>query len=587
MGIHPVACHMNEGHSAFSSLERLAQAMSASGIDLKTALQVVPRTTVFTTHTPVSAGHDEFPVEMVRPYILPLEKRLGTTAEKILSWAQPEGGGSDAPVSMFVLGLRMAEYCNGVSRLHGHVARRMWAHLWPEMPGHEVPISHVTNGVHSATWISHENAALLERHMGPDWHLTRKNPALVNRIDEIYDEELWHAHEMCRSRLIRVCRELMVRQYGQRNAPKAIMEEAGSVLDQGVLTIAFARRFASYKRAHLLLQDPNRLKALLRSETRPIQIIFAGKAHPKDHDGKMLIQQLISFIRQEKLGHRIIFLENYDMQLSRYLVQGADVWLNTPRRPLEACGTSGMKAALNGVLNLSVLDGWWCEGYDSSRGWAIGDGSEYQDPAYQDAVESQALYNLLENEVIPCFYDRKGGEPPERWLKMMKESMKIALREYSGFRMVNEYEKRFYRPAARRHDDLLEEGASNALALVRQSDRIRARWKDIRIEQPIRDAEGPFRVGDEFHASVKVSLGQMLPEEVDVELYYGHIKAFDVISDGHAEPMQMEQELGGGEYLYSCSVSCSMSGRFGFTARVTPRADHWIKNRPGFITWSI
>jgi len=586
MGIHPVVCHMNEGHSAFSSLERLAQAMTASSIDLKTALQVLPRTTVFTTHTPVSAGHDEFPVELVRPYILPLEKRLGTTVEQILSWGQPDGNGPSSPVSMFVLGLRMAENCNGVSRLHGHVARRMWAHLWPELPENEVPISHVTNGVHSATWISHENAALLERHMGPDWHLMRKNGAYVNRIDEIYDEELWHAHERCRSRLIRVCRELMIRQYGQRNAPKETMEAAGSVLDHGVLTIAFARRFAVYKRAGLLLQDPDRLKALLRSESRPIQIIFAGKAHPKDHDGKMLIQRLIHFIRQEKLGHRIIFLENYDMRLSRYMVQGADVWLNTPRRPLEACGTSGMKAALNGVLNVSVLDGWWCEGYTPARGWPIGDGSEYQDPAYQDAVESQALYNVLENEVIPSFYDRKGGEPPERWLKMMKESMKVALREYSGYRMVDEYDRRFYQPASRKHDELLKDEAARARDLVGLSNRFVSLWKAIRLEQPVREAEGPFRVGDSFRITVKVQLGQLRPDEVDVELFYGHVKAFDVIADGEAQPMDMAQDLGSGKYLYGCTLNCSLSGRFGFTARVTPRADHWIKNRPGLITWS-
>jgi starch phosphorylase len=506
--------------------------------------------------------------------------------DQILAWGQPEGSGPDAPVSMFVLGLRMAENCNGVSRLHGHVARRMWSHLWPGLPENEVPISHVTNGVHSATWISHENAALMERHMGPDWHLMRKNGAFVDRIDEIYDEELWHAHEICRSRLIRVCRELMVRQYGQRNAPKEIMEAAGSVLDQGVLTIAFARRFASYKRASLLLQDPGRLKALLRSETRPVQIIFAGKAHPKDHDGKMLIQQLINFIRQEKLGHRVIFLENYDMRLSRFMVQGADVWLNTPRRPMEACGTSGMKAALNGVLNVSVLDGWWCEGYTPDRGWAVGDGSEYQDPAYQDSVESQALYNILENEVIPRFYDRKGGEPPERWLQMMKASMKIALREYSGYRMVDEYEKRFYWSASRRHDELLKDEASQARELVEVSNRFSELWKDIRIAPPVRDAEGPFRVGDSFRACTEVALGQLSPDEVDVELYYGHIKAFDVLSDGHAELMKVEKDLGDGNYLYVCNVSCALSGRFGFTARATPRADHWVKNRPGFITWA-
>jgi starch phosphorylase len=274
------------------------------------------------------------------------------------------------------------------------------------------------------------------------------------------------------------------------------------------------------------------------------------------------------------------------MRLSRFMVQGADVWLNTPRRPLEACGTSGMKAALNGVLNVSVLDGWWCEGYTPDRGWAIGDGSEYQDPAYQDSVEGQALYNALENEVIPRFYDRKGGEPPEHWLTMMKESMKIALKEFSGFRMVDEYDRRFYWPASRRHDQLLEDGAVQARELVKQSDRFASLWKDIIIAQPVRDADGPFRVGDSFGATVEVQLGQLLPDEVDVELFFGHVKGFDVISDGHAEPMAMEKDLGGGKYLYACTVSCGLSGRFGFTARVTPRADHWIKNRPGLITWS-
>ncbi len=587
MGIHPVVCHMNEGHSAFSSLERLAQMMEIHNIDLTTALQVVPRTTVFTTHTPVSAGHDEFPVELVRPYILPLEKRLDTTAEHILSWGQPQGSSPATPISMFVLGLRMAEYCNGVSRLHGRVARRMWAHVWPDLPEHEVPISHVTNGVHSATWMSHEIGGLLERYMGPDWFLMVRTPSLLNRIDEIYNEELWQAHELGRSRLIRVCRELMVRQYGQRNAPKAMMEAAGSVLDQGVLTIAFARRFAAYKRAYLLLQDPSRLKAMLRSETRPVQLIFAGKAHPKDHDGKVLIQRLFHFIQEEKLGHRILFLENYDMQLARYLVQGADVWLNTPRRPLEACGTSGMKAGLNGVLNVSVLDGWWAEGYHPDRGWRVGDGAEYQDPAYQDAVESQALYNVLENEVIPCFYERKGGDPPERWLGMMKASMKMALQEYSGHRMVEEYDRRFYRSAARRMKDLLADGARQAKALVVQSDRLKVMWRDVRVENPVREQDGPFRVGEAFRVTVRVHLGQLRPEEVDVELYYGHVKSFDSLVEGQSELMAVEQVLEGGDYLYAGTLSCKRAGRFGFTARVTPRADHWIKNRPGFVTWSV
>ena len=585
MGIHPMVCHMNEGHSAFSSLERLAQTMKDENLDLKTALQVIPRTTVFTTHTPVSAGHDEFPAEMVMPYIVPLEKRLDATAEYILSLGQPKGSNRNAPLSMFILGLRMAEYCNGVSQLHGRVARRMWNSVWPGRPEEEVPISHVTNGVHSATWISSENGALFERYLGPNWHLQPRSEELVNRIDEIYNEELWRAHEMSRSRLIRSCRQRMIHQYGRRNAPKSMMEAAGSVLDQGVLTIAFARRFASYKRAHLLLHDPERLKAILHSETRPVQIIFAGKAHPKDHDGKMLIQQLFKFIQHEGLGHRIIFLENYDMHLATQLVQGADVWLNTPRRPLEACGTSGMKAALNGVLNVSILDGWWCEGYLPDRGWRIGNGEEYHDPAYQDAVESQALYNVLENDVIPCFYDRRGGDAPERWLQMMKESMKIALLQFSGCRMVEDYTNRFYLPAARRKQELLQNNAAEAKAVVTQSERLKDQWHHLRIDAPTRETEGPFRVGESFLVTARVHLGDLTPADVDVELYYGKVKSFESLDGSHATRMTVDKEFGNGNYLYRGSISCDNAGRFGFTARITPRADVWIKNRPGFITW--
>ncbi len=586
LGVDPLVCHMNEGHSAFSSLERLAQTMETENIDLKTALQVVPRTTVFTTHTPVSAGHDEFPADMVLPYIHPLEKRLDATAEHILSFGQPRGSDKNAPLSMFILGLRMAEYCNGVSHLHGHVARRMWSSVWPGRPEEEVPISHVTNGVHSATWVASENATLFERYLGPDWHLQSRNKQLVDRIDEIYDEELWRAHEMSRSRLIRTCRQYMVHQYGRRNAPKSAMEAAETVLDQDVLTIAFARRFASYKRAHLLLNDPERLKALLHSETRPVQIIFAGKAHPKDHDGKVLIHQLFQFIQKEGLSHRMVFLENYDMYLGMQLVQGADIWLNTPRRPLEACGTSGMKAALNGVLNVSILDGWWCEGYSEHRGWRIGNGEEYHDPAYQDAVESQALYNVLENDVIPCFYERKGGDAPERWIRMMKESMKISLLQFSGRRMVEEYAKRFYLPAARSKKDLLKNEAAEAKRFVSQLERLRSEWQHLRIEPPNRAQEGPFRIGESIHVTTRVHLGKLRPEDVDVELYYGIVKSFESLSGSKAALMSVEKELGDGDYLYRGEFACEHAGRFGFTARIMPRADFWIQNRPGFITWA-
>ncbi|MFH0730842.1 MAG: alpha-glucan family phosphorylase [Pseudomonadota bacterium] len=586
IGLNPIVTHMNEGHSAFSNLERIAQTMELHGFDLKTTLQLIPRSTIFTTHTPVSAGHDEFPPSFVRPYIEPIAKRLGTSPEQILSLGQPEGAGSQAPFSMFILGLRLAQYCNGVSRLHGNVARKMWSHVWPGQPEDEVPISHVTNGIHSATWISPENADLFNQYLGPEWHLRADQPDIAHRIDEIYNEELWRAHEMTRTRLIRTCRKHMVRQYRRRNASKAEIEAAATVLDQGVLTIGFARRFATYKRAHLLLQDPNRLRKLLHSEAHPIQIIFAGKAHPKDNEGKMVIQHLIQFIRNEGLRHRIIFLENYDMQLARYLTQGVDVWLNTPRRPLEACGTSGMKAALNGALNVSILDGWWCEGYTDERGWRIGNGEEYNDHVYQDAVESQALYNVLENDVIPCFYERKEGDTPHRWVRMMKASIKMVLSEFAGRRMVSEYESRFYLPAAKRFGELLISEASESKALLLQHERLRVLWKEIRLQTPIREDRGPFRVGQEFRATAHVFLGQILPDEVDVELFYGPLRSVDALDSGQIIQMHSEKELGNGHYFYSCNVSCRRSGRFGFTARIRPRADDWIRNTPGFITWA-
>ncbi|MEJ2284626.1 MAG: alpha-glucan family phosphorylase, partial [Desulfobacterales bacterium] len=498
MGIKPKVLHMNEGHSAFASLERLALTMAENRVDLKTALEIVPRTTVFTTHTPVEAGHDEFPVDMVKPYVQPFEESLGVSVDEIISWGQPEGSGKEAPLSMFILALHMAAYCNGVSKLHGSVARKMWSSVWPQRPVEDVPISHITNGIHIASFISQEFAFLFDRTLGPGWYMGSRKPENIERIDEIYDEELWRAHETNHSRLVRTCREQLVKQYARRNAPSNVLEAVEAALDTNALTIAFARRFATYKRANLLLQDMDRLEAIINNKKQPVQFIFAGKAHPKDDEGKALIKRLFQFASKPAVASSIVFLEDYDMHLARHLLQGADVWLNTPRRPFEACGTSGMKAAINGVLNLSILDGWWDEGYTEDRGWRIGNGEEYQDLGYQDAIESQALYNVLENEVIPCFYDRKNGNPPACWIKKMKASMKMAMESFCSLRMVSEYESRYYIPSARRWDSLIADEAKEARKLAEQIKRLRSLWKDIRIKLPVRRAQGPYRVGDTF-----------------------------------------------------------------------------------------
>ena len=586
LNINVRVLHMNEGHSAFASLERMAQTIANHNVDLKTALEIVPRTTVFTTHTPVAAGHDEFRVEHVTPYLKPLEETLGTSEKEILSWGQPVGAGPDAPVSMFILGLHAASHCNGVSQLHGSVARRMWSHVWPERPVEEVPISHITNGIHISSFISQEFANLFHRYLGPDWYMSSRKPENIKRIDDIYDEELWRSHEMNRARLVRTCREQLVKQYTRRNAPRNVIEALESALDPEVLTVAFARRFATYKRAHLLFKDPQRLESIINSQKYPVQFIFAGKAHPKDDQGKDLIKMLFQYASKPEVRDRVIFLEDYDMHLARHLFQGADVWLNTPRRPLEACGTSGMKAAINGVLNVSVLDGWWCEGYTEERGWRIGNGEEYKDHDYQDAVESQALYNELENEVIPCFYDRKNGELPACWLQKMKESMKMAMESFCSIRMVTDYKNRYYMQAAERYDSLLANQAEEAKNLAAQIKRLRSHWKNIEIHSLVRKDHGPCRVGENFEVTAEVNLAEFQPDEVDVELYYGHMKSLQDLDASQVEQMNVLEDRGNGHYLYGCSLTCQGSGRFGFTARATPRGDERFKSTPRLLTWA-
>lgn len=586
MGIFPSVIHMNEGHCTFAAIERLSQIISKFNIDLKTALEIVPRSTVFTTHTPVIAGHDVFPAEIVKPYLEPLKERLGADENEILSWGQPAWKDSDSQFSMFVLGLRMAQYRNGVSKLHGSVARKMWAHVWPERPIDEIPITHITNGAHVPTWISYDISLIFDRYLGPGWNKHPWNPVIMNRIDGIYNEELWRVHELNRSRLIRTCRELMGKQYKKRNAPKSMMDDIESIFDQDALTIVFARRFATYKRSHLLFMDPDRLESILTSKTHPVQIIFAGKAHPKDQEGKDMIQKVVQFARKKGVRHRLIFLEDYDINTARMLVQGADVWLNTPRRPLEACGTSGMKAAINGALNISILDGWWCEGFSDETGWKIGNGEEYHDHEYQDAVESQALYNLLTDEVIPCFYDRKNGDSSQKWLHKMKESMKMAMKNFCSHVMVSKYNSMFYLPSAKRLGELVSTDSSEAKALSLQRTRLSSLWNSIKIETPVRKASGPFRDGDTFSVTTEVCLGELKPEEVEIELYFGRMKSIDLVTEGKVKSMRVREQIGDGRYLYECDIICEKSGRFGFTARAIPKGDDWIKNSPEFLTWA-
>jgi len=587
LGYDPHVCHINEGHAAFLSLARIAHLVKTLKIDIDTAHEIVRRTSVFTTHTPVPAGNESFAADLVAPHLKAVEPLIGVPHGRVMAWGTPGPGQTAPELSMTVLGLHTSRYANGVSRLHGAVARRMWSHLWPERSEDEVPIDHVTNGVHVPSWISDDMEILFERYLGPQWQQHPAAEGMLSHVAQIPDEELWRAHELARSRLIRFVREWTERQFEARNESRATVAQAKSVLDQDVLTVGFARRFATYKRGVLLLRDRERLEALLTNEERPVQLLFAGKAHPADEHGKDFIRRLVEFARRSEVRRRIVFLEDYDIELARRLIQGVDVWLNTPRRPMEASGTSGMKAAVNGALNVSTLDGWWCEGYTPDRGWAIGAGEEYEDHEYQDVVESQALYNLLENQIVPCFYERELGEVPTQWVQMMKHSIRMGLGFFTSHRMVAEYDERFYRPALQDYRDLTREGAKRAAELVVQHQRLTARWHTIGIDAPAAEkAMSDLHVGDSFVVTTRVRLGELQPEEVEVQVVYGPVDSQNRMSHCCYEPMEMAGQREDGGYEYRRQIRCERSGRYGFTTRVTAAGEDWKTSMPGFLTWA-
>ena len=466
MGILPTVCHMNEGHTAFAALERVRTLMSRYSLSFAEARELVSASGIFTTHTSVPAGIDLFPPRLVEKYFHDYYPLLGLSRDDFLALGRKNPHDESEPFCTAILALRLASQANGVSKLHGGVSRRLWHSIWRGLPEDELPISSVTNGIHLRSWVSGDAIApLFDRYLGKRWRETPSNSSVWQRVDDIPDEELWQAHEQCRERLVVLARQRLRAQLNRRGASPSKIEMANEVLNPEALTIGFARRFAEYKRPTLILRDPERLQSILTNRDRPAQVIFAGKAHPDDELGKKLIQQIVKFARQEELRRHVVFIEDYDIALAHSLVQGVDVWLNNPRRHQEACGTSGMKAAANGVLNLSVLDGWWPEAYQPDIGWAIDNGEEHEDPKYQDEVESQTIYDLLEKEIIPLFYDRGDDVLPREWIARMKAAMRAICPVFTADRMVREYCERFYIPAAQRYQHLAADGMARGRTL--------------------------------------------------------------------------------------------------------------------------
>jgi len=446
--IHPGVVHLNEGHSTFAALELIREHMADEGIDFGEARKRVAEQVVFTTHTPVAAGHDRFAADLVEEHLGPLRDSLGLPQDRFLALGRVDAGSRAEPFCMTVLALRLARRANAVSALHGHVSRAMWNGLWPGRPEGEVPIGHVTNGVHVHSWLAPPMRGLFDRHLGPGWDQRSGEPEVWTGIETIDDGEFWETHQVLKSRLLDFVRRRCARQAERRKAPPEAVEEARQALSPDALTIGFARRFATYKRANLILRHVDRLVRLLEDPVLPIQLVFAGKAHPRDEPGKQVLQQIARLNADPRFTGRVVFVEDYDINVARHLVQGVDVWMNTPRRPLEASGTSGMKVVLNGGLNLSVLDGWWAEAYDGGNGFAIGRGTAHSSPEVQDARDAEALFHTLETEVIPLYYDRDFDGLPRTWIARMKRGIRTLGWRFSADRMVMDYVRQCYLPAA-------------------------------------------------------------------------------------------------------------------------------------------
>jgi starch phosphorylase len=576
--------HTNEGHAGFMGLERIRQLSAAQGLGFSEALEAVRSGTVFTTHTPVPAGIDVFSVELMQRYFENYSKECGISFNELMELGQtaPEPL-ETATFNMAVMGMRLGARSNGVSKLHGAVSREIFSSLWPDIPVDEVPIQHVTNGVHVPTWLGPEMAEVLDRRFPPSW--AESGAGRWDKVADIPDAELWRARERARERLVYFVRERLAKQLTARGASESEVSWTADVFDPGILTIGFARRFAPYKRGTLLLSDIERLKRLLLSGDRPIQVVLSGKAHPLDDPGKELIQQLVHFAADHDVRTRFAFIEDYDMEVARVLVQGVDVWLNTPRRPMEASGTSGMKAAFNGVINLSVLDGWWDECYDGTNGWAIGTVETYHDPDYQDRVEASALYDLLERDIVPRFYDRPEGPIPRRWIERLKSSVSTLGPFVTADRMVRDYVEQLYAPAGQQASALADGSFERARALAAWKERVRQGWPAIKIHHVEGDVTAAD-VGDKRSVAATIHVGELSTDDVHVQLAHGPVGANGELIDPAFLEMRADV-CHDGTCTYRGEFDTTRTGLYGFAVRVVPsHPDLTTSMELGLTAWA-
>ncbi|PWC03967.1 alpha-glucan family phosphorylase [Agromyces badenianii] len=563
----PDVFHMNEGHAGFLGLERIATYIG-EGLSFAAALQLVRAGTVFTTHTPVPAGIDRFDRALVERYLSGSLLPGVDPADALALGVEPGADPATSAFNMAVMGLRLAQHANGVSKLHGEVSRRMFGELWPGFDAEEVPITSITNGVHAPTWTDPALLAVAETRLGTGdtEHADWRSPALA-------DAEFWTVKRAMRLQLVEDARRRLAAAWRDQHSGAEPPKWVSRVLDPDTLTVGFARRVPTYKRLTLMLADPERLTSILTNPERPVQLVIAGKSHPADDEGKRLIQQLVQFAQRPELRERIVFLPDYDMGMAELLYPGCDVWLNNPLRPLEACGTSGMKAAMNGALNLSILDGWWAEFAGDDYGWVIPSADAAGDAGERDALEAAALYDLLEHRVATRYYERDGDGVPVEWVRRVRETLAVLAPELGADRMVREYVERLYRPAAEHFAEVSAEGARGARELSAWSGRVHAAWPGVDVVHVESGGVEAPHVGDELRLRAYVELGELTPDDVTVEVVYGRSRADDTIDAVRRAALEVDPaaQVPAGQRLYTGAVVLDRAGAFGYTVRVVPR----------------
>jgi starch phosphorylase len=576
--------HTNEGHAGFLGVERIRELTEDRGLDFDTALEMTRAGTVFTTHTPVPAGIDRFDRDLIEQYFGGDNGNPGIPVERILQLgAETYPGGDPTVFNMAVMGLRLAQRANGVSHLHGQVSREMFSGLWPGFDEEEVPIGSVTNGVHAPTWVAREVLELGAREgggrlteYGEDWE----------SIDKISGRSIWDTKRMLRMRFVEDARRRLRDAWLVRGATPAELGWVDGVLDPDILTIGFARRVPSYKRLTLMLRDPDRLKSLLLHPERPIQLVIAGKAHPADDGGKRLIQEMVRFADDPQVRHRIVFLPDYDISMAQPMYPGCDVWLNNPLRPYEACGTSGMKAALNGGLNLSIRDGWWDEWYDGNNGWAIPSAEGVEDPDRRDDIEAAALYDLIETEVAPRFYDHDDRGLPVRWIEMVRHTLKSLGPKVLASRMLRDYTLELYYPAAQT-SRALDDDFSGAAKLAEWKRRVLEGWEGVRVDH-VESSGVPDspQIGSTLDVRVYASLGPLSPDDVDVQVVHGQVDGDDQLRDYEVVSLRLTESYEAGRHRFEGQIELGSNGPFGYTVRIVPKNDLLASvSELGLVAW--